>query len=134
MAKIFDGFNSSASWLDEFINSQAADDNKKETLAQWEDDVIVAVKTHHYSGLDEALIDLKSRLGITEAAADSLKSGILKKVATDVEWHKIHGTTSNELVKLAAVKADLVKLANSFDEEGTQEVSDAIDQTLRKLP
>lgn len=134
MPKIFDGFTGSGSWLEDFINSQAADDTKKESLAHWEDDVIQAVKTKRYSGLDEALTDLKSRVGLTETAMLDLQNGIMRRVAFDREWHTMHKTNTPELKKLAATKHELLALANEFDMRGEQKIADAIDKALLNLP
>jgi len=134
MPRIFDGFNSSASWLDDFINSQAADDVKKESLAFMEDDIIKAVKTKRYSGLDEALADLRQRVGLTEKAIADITLGITKKATLDAEWHAIHGTMTEELKTLASAKLTLAELASEFDDNEQPIIADAIDNVLEKLP
>ena len=134
MARVFDGFTSSASWLEDFLVSQSTDELKKETLATWEDDVIKAVKARRYNGVDEALADLRSRTGLTERAMSNLKNGIVKKVAADQEWHDLHGTITPELRQLAQTKKDLIAIANDLDVAGRTDVSDEIDAVIKLLP
>lgn len=133
MPNIFDGFNSSAGWLDDFITSQAAADTKEDMVASWENDVITAVKAKRYTGLDEALVDLRQRTGLTETAMTDIRNGILKKTAADQEWHSVLGTSTPQLKKLAEVKIELMNIANEFDMQGNTAVSDAIDSTLDQL-
>lgn len=134
MAKIFDGFNGSTSWLEDFITSQAAEEVQKEALAGWEDDVIRAVKTRRYSNVEEAITDMQVRAGLSETAACEIKAGVLKKVATDKEWHSIHGTTTPQLKTLANTKINLLQLANDFDGYGELAIANAIDEALSNLP
>ena len=134
MPNIFDGITGSASWLDDFLNSQAATDTKIESIAHWEEDVIKAVKARHYLGLDEALADLKTRTGLTETAMTDLTDGIMKRVSMDKEWHQIHGTSTPQLVVLANTKQDLIELANTFDLHGELKIANAIDLALDQLP
>lgn len=134
MTNLFGGFTSSASWLEDFIQSQAAADIKKETVVAWEDDVIRAVKAKRYSGLDEALSDLRQRTGLSETASDDMKSSIMKKVAMDKEWHATHGTSSKELRVLSKTKLNLIQLASDFDLIGKKDVADTIDKVLTELP
>ena len=129
-----DFFDKDANWLDDFVCSQNLESIARETTNQWEDDVIQAVKQQHYSSLDDALRSLRERTGLTEKAMQDIRTGVMKKVALDQEWHKKFGSTSAELQLLKQAKTELVSIANELDALGEIEAATALDEALKDLP